>query len=58
VRKSYKYLLYRAYLKFRHLKAADCPTWYDGCNCFIPYDDFDNEYLKKVIEDETGGKKA
>lgn len=46
---NYKFLLYKAHYLFRHKNCRDCPTWYDGCNCFIPYEEFDNEYYKLVI---------
>lgn len=48
---DYKRLLYEAYFKFRHRSVDDCPTFYDGCNCFINYDDFDNAYWSKVYHE-------
>ena len=53
---DYKELLYKAYHKFRHKDLLKCTTWYDGCNCIIPYDEFDNEYMKKIIELLKGEK--
>ena len=49
--KDYRRLLYEAYFKFRHVRTKDCPTWYDGCNCFMPFDMFDNEYASMLAKE-------
>lgn len=51
----HKFLLYRAYFLYRPHKNTEgqtassvCPTFYDGCNCLVPYDDFDVEYYNSI----------
>lgn len=46
---NYKYLLYKAHYNMRHKNPEECPTWYDGCNCFIDHNDFDYDYYDKLI---------
>jgi hypothetical protein len=48
---DYKRLLYVAYFNFRHRNHEDCPTHYDGCNCFMNFDDFDNAYWSKIYHE-------
>ena len=49
-------LLYKSLIKFGHKKIEDCSTWYDGCNCIIPYDDFDSIKFNEVRKAQGGIK--
>lgn len=57
---DYKRLLYKADIKFSHERDKDgnipyeCTTWYDGCNCIIPYDDFDSAYYDRILRECAG----
>ena len=54
---KWKMLTYKAMVQFRHKRIpnnpygkipSECTTWYDGCNCIVPYEDYSGEDYQKA----------